>query len=186
MNSVRLWLFITAFLLSGCAGRESDDASAELKVEFESRMLVLSDHLAGASSSTGEDAGRLIVRLAFGGDVDLDLYVTDPQLETVYFANHQSKSGGEIAGDRRCSDPGNDEAIKVEEVRFAVPQAGRYRVGVDYPAHCSGLLDPAAHGVRVSFGGEHLETHGQVELQIFDVIVLEFEFDGTTLKELER
>ena len=40
MTSVWPRLFITAFLLSGCAGRESDDASAELQEVLEEWIIL--------------------------------------------------------------------------------------------------------------------------------------------------
>ena len=72
--------------------------------------------------------GALRVRLAFGAAADLDLYVTDPQDETIYFANEQAAAGGRLTVDARCDTP----APRVEEVVFATPLPGRYRVGVDY------------------------------------------------------
>ena len=71
--------------------------------------------------------------LAFGADADLDLYVTDPLLETVYFANQSSRSGGQFLEDVRC----DEEQIKVEEIRFDAPMPGRYRIGIDYPNACA-------------------------------------------------
>lgn len=73
-------------------------------------------------------AGALRVRLAFGAEADLDLYVTDALAETVYFANERAASGGRLTADARCDSP----APRIEEVLFAAPLPGTYRVGVDY------------------------------------------------------
>jgi uncharacterized protein YfaP (DUF2135 family) len=70
----------------------------------------------------------LRVRLAFGTEADLDLYVTDARDETLYFANQRAASGGRLVSDAHCGSP----APRVEEVRFEAPPPGRYRVGVDY------------------------------------------------------
>jgi hypothetical protein len=79
-------------------------------------------------------AGELVVRLAFEPGADLDLYVSDPLEETVYYANTPARSGGALEADRRCREPGDG----VETVRFAAPRAGRYRVGVDFQHRCDG------------------------------------------------
>ena len=42
-------------------------------------------------------AGALRARLVFSADADLDLYVTGPDLETVYFANTPTRLGGVLA-----------------------------------------------------------------------------------------
>lgn len=180
MRALRTPFFVLGLFLLGCSSPEPDEA--ELEQALQEEMSVLTAHLAERAISDDGSVEGIRVRLAFDGAVDLDLYVTDPQMETVYFANHESKSGGAITDDQRCG----GEGIRVEEVFFAVPTKGRYRVGVDYPEHCAGLESPAAHSVHVSFGGQDLAFEGAVDLQKFDVIVLEFDFDGATIKEPEK
>jgi hypothetical protein len=67
------------------------------------------------------------------------------QLETVYFANHESKSGGKISDDARC----DEQTLRLEEVWFDAPMPGRYRVGVDHPEQCTGTEEAAAYVVSV-------------------------------------
>ena len=51
--------------------------------------------------------GGLRVELVFSDDADLDLYVTGPDLETVYFANTPTRAGGALERDLRCDgEPG--------------------------------------------------------------------------------
>ena len=53
-----------------------------------------SQQLAAQLDSGMRQAGSgVTVQLAFGEEADLDLYVTDPLLETVYFARHESRTG---------------------------------------------------------------------------------------------
>src|SRR5262245_1845234 len=47
-------------------------------------------------------AGGLRVERHFGAEADLDLYVTDPLQETVYFANSPTRRGGRLEQDLRC------------------------------------------------------------------------------------
>ena len=58
--------------LAGCAGRRAPEESA------------LPPFVVAP--------GHLCVTLAFGGRADLDLYVTDPTLETTYFAKSKKKN----------------------------------------------------------------------------------------------
>ena len=114
-------------------------------------------------------AGELRVRLAFGAAADLDLYVTDPLQETVYFANSPSHAGGRLERDARCGGP----PVQVETVRFRPARAGIYRVGVDFPEHCAGRREAVSFVVRVEREGGSEEQRGSIEVQQFLPIVLE-------------
>jgi hypothetical protein len=76
----------------------------------------------------------LTVTLLWEAAVDLDLYVTDPALETVYYANAHARSGGVLERDARCR--GRTGGEQTERARWTTPPAGRYRVGVDFPEAC--------------------------------------------------
>jgi len=119
--------------------------------------------------------GALRVRLVFADAADLDLYVTGPLLETVYYANTPSKIGGELANDERCDAP---PGIRVETVTFAAAPPGRYRVGVDFPERCRLPARRVAFAVVVEGVGLHREHAGEIELGVFEPLVLEFAVDG--------
>lgn len=168
-------------VLSGCAEPE---LSNEALQALEARALALANSL---QEQTNVDPGGIVVRLKFDDNVDLDLYVTDPLLETVYFARHESRTGGVIGADVRCdtvapqNSPQNSpqNGPRIEEVRFADPWPGRYRVGVDFPARCDGAATraPAPYAISVSANGASYQTHGLVNLKYFEVVVLEFEIN---------
>lgn len=126
-----------------------------------------------AAFTAGDEAwaaqADLRVRLAFGEDADLDLYVSDPMGETVYFANRVAASGGELHLDRRCG----DAAPRIEEVVFPSARPGRYRVGIDFPERCDGGVGDAAFAVVVDARGRREERRGAVSLLRFEPIVLE-------------
>lgn len=114
----------------------------------------------------------LRVRLAFGAEVDLDLYVTDPSEETVYHGNTPSRSGGALAEDRRCIHP----APRIETIRFPAPLApGRYRIGIDYPEACGEARAPAPFAVAVDGAGGRTLHRGLARHRIFEPIVVELE-----------
>jgi hypothetical protein len=122
-----------------------------------------------AASPPGEG---LRVLLAFGPGADLDLYVTDPLQETVYFANSPSASGGRLVADLHCGS--GVAGDRVEEVRFRAPAAGAYRVGVDYPESC-GPRAPAGYALAVVRGGA-VELHaGTLQPLEFRLAALDFE-----------
>lgn len=117
------------------------------------------------------DAG-LTVSLVWSAPVDLDLYVTDPSLETVYFASPRTRSGGMLVRDTRCADGGGPPHLEV--VRWKHPPPGRYRVGVDFMETCTPGSIEVSYRVAVDTGGQRRETLGHVRLGERDPLVLEF------------
>lgn len=153
---------LLAFALGlSCAGAPPTEREAER----------LRDVLEAALAEEPADPA-LRVLLAFGPGADLDLYVTDPLQETVYFANSPSAAGGRLEADLHCgSEPPGD---RIEQVRFAEPRSGPYRVGVDYPKSC-GRARAAAFALAVVRGGE-VEIHtGALEPLEFRLAALDFE-----------
>ena len=113
----------------------------------------------------------LSIRLAFGAAADLDLYVSDPLDETVYYANSPSASGGALEVDRRCI----HQAPRIETIRFLAPPPGRYRVSVDYPHRCDGGRSPVPFAIRVDVGERTLRQEGTIEFLRLQPVVLEFD-----------
>ena len=128
--ALRLFCLAVVVLCAvGCSNPEA--AQQELQLRLEKRGEELNVLLNEANSQASQDESVLLVQLAFGAEADLDLYVTDPLLETVYFANHESKSGGKISDDVRCDKQAfRIEEIRIEDVWFDAPMPGRYRIGI--------------------------------------------------------
>jgi len=119
----------------------------------------------------------LQVELAFDAAADLDLHVTDPELETVYFGNTPSGNGGRLDRDVRCERTPELDTRR-ETVRFDAPLAGRYRVGVDHVKACRRFRKSADYTIRVIAPGLELERSGEAEPGRFDHIALEFDWPG--------
>ncbi|HJQ85163.1 MAG TPA: hypothetical protein VKA21_13855 [Candidatus Binatia bacterium] len=110
--------------------------------------------------------------LVWTAPVDLDLYVTDPVLETAYYANPRTASGGVLERDARCADRPREE--RVERARWTNPPPGRYRVGVDFPETCRGRADEAAYSLTVDVRGVRQELSGRARHGEREPRVLEF------------
>ncbi len=164
-----IFLFLCVAFSGGCGDTQAARLEAQRALLAQSSELAEMLTRVPGSEVTGGEA--LVFRLAFGEEADLDLYVTDPLLETVYFANHRTKTGGAIVRDVRCDDVGP----RVEEVRFEHPYPGRYRVGVDNPSRCDGARGPAAFAVSVTGAGISHDVRGAAPVEQFQLIVLEFE-----------
>lgn len=163
-------LALAAAVLSAASlacGSGDEQAAAALTERLEAEGA----ELAAVLEVGHAEPADLVVRLAFGADADLDLYVTDPLLETVYFANREPRSGGRIEADLRCDAP----APRVEEVRFEEALPGPYRVGVDHPTRCDDGAEPVAYALSVEGRGVEHSVQGSVGLREFRVVALEFE-----------
>ena len=123
------------------------------------------------ADANGLEAGSVRVRLFFGDAADLDLYVTDPFQETVYFANTPARSGGALREDLRCT----AAAPRTETVVFPDAPAGRYRVGVDYPERCRRAPDPIPYRIVVEADGMRRDQPGEIGFGHFEGVVIEFD-----------
>jgi hypothetical protein len=166
-------------LLAGAAGAGDEEDTG---VEWGTREVQRAEQLESAlTASQGVPLApdTLQVRLAFDAAADLDLYVTDPMQETVYFGNTPARTGGRLEADRRCQ----DAAPRIETVVFAPAPTGRYRVGVDYPRPCTaseggGDGDSAVFVLEVRHAGRLRRQLGVSAPLRFVPIVLEFDIEA--------
>jgi hypothetical protein len=121
----------------------------------------------------------LQVALVWSAPVDLDLYLTDPTWETVYFANNPSRTGARLLRDARCGDVAASEPVFVEVAGMTAPLPGRYRIGVDFIDACKAPHEPVSFRVVADYGGVRRETVGTIRLEEFQPIVVEFELQRT-------
>jgi len=98
--------------------------------------------------------GELMVTLTWhsSSPIDLDLWVTDPDGEKIYYRNKASASGGKLDRDNRCD---NYENGKSENIYWASsPPAGTYKIDVNWYESCDGAdATSASYKVRVISAG---------------------------------
>lgn len=137
-------------------------------------LLAEAERLAGLlAQAPAAPAGTLRIRLAFGGEADLDLFVSDPLQETVYFANERAQSGGALEEDRRCGSP----PPNIEVVEWSQPPAGRYRIGIDFPTRCQeDAPKRAPYALAIERGGQRTLHRGVANLGVFVPIVDRFDY----------
>jgi hypothetical protein len=102
----------------------------------------------------------LVVTLAWSAPVDLDLYVTTPGGETIYYANPRRA----FVRDARCAD--GPSGPRSEEVRWRSPSPGRYRLGVDFPEACGDGVREAPYRLVVDVDGTRTEHDGTARLLV--------------------
>ncbi len=142
---------LLAALLLACTSGPAKPPPLAPAPEWSDALTARADALEAALTAEPPAAsGELVLRLAFEAGADLDLYVSDPLEETVYYANTPGRSGGALDADLRCP-----HARGVETVRFPSPLPGHYRVGVDFQHRCASderltpyVLSIEAHGER--------------------------------------
>jgi uncharacterized protein YfaP (DUF2135 family) len=117
------------------------------------------------------------VSLLWSAPVDLDLYVTDPSLETVYFGNPVSGTGGRLERDVTCGtlEGGAKGQSLVEAVGWDSPTRGRYRVGVDFIDACGSKIEEAEFRVVTEVWGNRREQTATVRRAHFQSVVIEFD-----------
>lgn len=101
---------------------------------------------------TSVGTGDVQVTLTWQAEIDVDLYVTDPAGETVYYGNRRVASGGELDRDNMCGDFEWGRPENVYWPQGGAP-AGEYVVKVRYYGSCVSGDPSVAWTVRVVVGG---------------------------------
>lgn len=115
----------------------------------------------------------LHVLLAWAAPVDLDLYVTDPAGESLYFGNNPTRARARLEADARCPDVTGGAPTGIEHALLEAPAPGQYRIGVDFLDDCRSGLAAVPFRVVVEMAGDRRSVVGTAQRGIFAVVVLE-------------
>lgn len=132
------------------------------------------------------EPGTLRVALAFGGDADLDLAVTDAQFDSVRFARPLGARGGHFSADRGCGDP----APRVETIEWKNVCPGRFVISIKHASDCV-LAQPEQGALerrwQLRIDHEGVERkEGRIEDGAFLSIVFEVEPSGAPIAGCRR
>lgn len=130
-----------------------------------------------AARGTGDDVRVLLL---WAAPVDLDVYVTDPTQETVYFANTPSRTGGRLERDAACprAGAGDGPEVRTETAVWQKARPGHYRVGVDFIDRCGSGVAEVEYRVIAEVRGKRLERVGRAKPRVFEYVALEFDVQG--------
>jgi hypothetical protein len=104
----------------------------------------------------GYQGGNVQVTVAWQSSSDIDLHVTDPNNEEVYYGHRNSVSGAVL--DRDANAACNQSPPTVENVYWGTqPMSGQYRIRVVAYDMCGSPSTPAT--VSISVGGRILGTY---------------------------
>ncbi|MCX6021719.1 MAG: hypothetical protein NTZ05_08305, partial [Chloroflexi bacterium] len=105
--------------------------------------------------------GDVQVTLSWGASLDLDLAVTEPGGEQVWFGAKTSAAGGRLDRDTHC---GNFQMGRPENIYWSGPTTprGRFRVTVTYYRDCESGGAAAAYAVRLMTGDRARTVYGRL------------------------
>ena len=104
----------------------------------------------------GYSSGNVQITLSWDTGADLDLYVTDPNQETLNYRNTNVSSGGRLDQDARgqCRSAQANNTIENVFWDAGTPPPGNYGVAVHYYGECNSNAGPTNATVSVSVGGQ--------------------------------
>ncbi len=140
-------------------------------------LFCLSFTLTQPALAQGQNGEALTVEIIWQTPVDLDLFLTDPEGETIYFANRKAKSGMTMGRETSCKDITGVKPPYTETAKIPVALSGRYRVSVDFIKDCgtSTLETPFLVRLTDKNGKQELGRAGaNVKYRVLEPVAWEF------------
>jgi uncharacterized protein YfaP (DUF2135 family) len=109
----------------------------------------------------GYSSGNIQITLHWNSGADIDMYVSDPQGETINYAHPRSASGGHLDHDARGACRGDQENNTIENVYWdqQQPGAGTYQVDLHYWGECNSGAGPTATTLSIAVGGQMVGSY---------------------------
>ena len=130
------------------------------------------------SISVAEIGDALRLELTWSAPVDLDLFVTGPSGETIYFGNKQAKNGDKVIEESNCESVISKSGHLRETVFIPAAQSGKYRVSVDFILQCGSNLEDVAAKIDLFNAQNDTKLTQQtitVRRQVLNTVAMEFE-----------
>lgn len=86
--------------------------------------------------NTPTEGDKLLVTIQWNSRVDLDLFLTGPAGETIYFGNRKARAGYMMQQESDCKTISATSKPYRETALIPAARVGRYRVSVDYILSC--------------------------------------------------
>ena len=123
----------------------------------------------------GAGDGDITVTLIWGNFDDVDLHMSTPDESHIYYSN-KTAGGGMLDVDANAG--GGSTMTPVENIYFAAPQNGHYKVWINmYSDRTEG---PTEYLVRVTVGGDSQTFRGTIDTSGTDIDIIEFDYGGAT------
>lgn len=122
----------------------------------------LDDNCNGAiDEGCGYSTGNVQITLAWNSGADIDLYVTDPNNETIYYGHTASNSGGSLDHDGRGDCVQNTGGNPTVENIFwnGQPPRGNYRVEIHNYSACNRATGATQTTLSIAVGGSVLGSY---------------------------
>jgi len=112
----------------------------------------------------GYSSGNIQITLAWATGADMDMYVTDPQGETLSYSHTSTNSGGQLDHDARGQCNRNQQNNTIENVYWNSPNPppGNYRVEVHYWGECNSHAGPTQITLSIAVGGRVIGAYNYV------------------------
>ncbi|VVB72815.1 FRG1-like domain protein [uncultured archaeon] len=136
------------------------------------------DAISSADISAVSGTPDIQVTLFWNDDVDLDLHVTDPYNEEIYYKHKTSASGGILDRDNMCTNWVQNAPENIIWPENKAP-SGHYKIKVVYYADCASHPDPITFTVKVYIKGQEFDypmTISPPENPSGGIIVWEFNY----------
>jgi len=104
----------------------------------------------------GYSSGNIQITLAWNTGADMDLYVTDPNGETISYSHTTTNSGGHLDHDARGNCRADQPNNRIENVFWDTPSPpnGTYQVEVHYWGDCNSGAPPTTVTLSIAVGGQ--------------------------------
>lgn len=125
-----------------------------------------------------KEGDELLVVLEWKSPVDLDLFVTGPDGETIYFGNRTARSGHKMDKESDCHSKVLPEGIYRETASIPVAMPGRYRVSVDYILDCNtGFTEAGANIYLKDMKTDTVLGHVETKVNRKELTTVAWEFE---------